>query len=611
MADRYWVGGTGSWASSTTNWSTTSGGSGGASVPTATDNVYFDANSGGGTCTVSQSGRTCLNLSFRGFSGTSDYTGTLAQSGTASIQISGSLTFAPPASMSITYAASSITLNSSASVTITFNGQTFPVALIIAGTGTFTCQDIIRVGGALNITQGIFTTTYDIYANSIGSTTPGLTKTFNVTGSASIYFTGTGNLITINTTNLTWNADVDYYITNSTATSKTLSFQSTYSTTKNINFGGSGSGILSLNIGFGNPTLIVTNTGGASINLTQSSLFTSVIFQPGTTASINQTTASRILTVSKDLTFTSSQGTTTVAPSSSFTVTFTGASTGIANITLAGKTLSTATVTCTGASVFNFLDDLSAGALTLSGGGTATYNISGTVTLGGGTATGNLTLTTGTLNCNTNTFNIAGFSSSSTTNVRTLNLGSGNASWTITTNFGWVCANNGPMNFIGGSGSNNSIYFTDTTNTTLTVSSSYLIPFDNVYFNRGTSTGTINFALSGTSMPTYTNFIDYGTAAHTITFQSSRTYTFENLSFQSSAGNIVTLTTSGGTVCNFVKSTSGYFLFDYLNVINNSATPAQNVWYGGYNSTLTNAPGWVKKGLFARNLSICGVGGWS
>ena len=36
MADRYWVGGAGTWnTTSTTNWSTASGGSSGASVPTA------------------------------------------------------------------------------------------------------------------------------------------------------------------------------------------------------------------------------------------------------------------------------------------------------------------------------------------------------------------------------------------------------------------------------------------------------------------------------------------------------------------------------------------------------------------------------------------------
>ena len=46
MADRYWVGGSGTWSSlNTSNWSTSSGGAGGASVPTAADNVFFDVNS--------------------------------------------------------------------------------------------------------------------------------------------------------------------------------------------------------------------------------------------------------------------------------------------------------------------------------------------------------------------------------------------------------------------------------------------------------------------------------------------------------------------------------------------------------------------------------------
>lgn len=59
MATRYWVGGTGTWdASSTTNWSATSGGAGGASAPVAADTVIFDSNSGTGTCTTA-SGSVC------------------------------------------------------------------------------------------------------------------------------------------------------------------------------------------------------------------------------------------------------------------------------------------------------------------------------------------------------------------------------------------------------------------------------------------------------------------------------------------------------------------------------------------------------------------------
>jgi hypothetical protein len=59
MATRYWVGGTGTWdASSTANWSLTTGGASGASAPTSADTVIFDSLSGTGTCTTA-SGSAC------------------------------------------------------------------------------------------------------------------------------------------------------------------------------------------------------------------------------------------------------------------------------------------------------------------------------------------------------------------------------------------------------------------------------------------------------------------------------------------------------------------------------------------------------------------------
>jgi fibronectin-binding autotransporter adhesin len=64
MADRYWVGGSGSW-SSTSKWSATSGGASGASVPTASDNAIFDANSGTAHYIVTVTDNaTCADLTF-------------------------------------------------------------------------------------------------------------------------------------------------------------------------------------------------------------------------------------------------------------------------------------------------------------------------------------------------------------------------------------------------------------------------------------------------------------------------------------------------------------------------------------------------------------------
>lgn len=66
MADRYWVGGTGTWDdTSTTVWSTTSGGSSGASVPTSADDVFFDQ-AGPYTVTTAVSERPCKSITVSG-----------------------------------------------------------------------------------------------------------------------------------------------------------------------------------------------------------------------------------------------------------------------------------------------------------------------------------------------------------------------------------------------------------------------------------------------------------------------------------------------------------------------------------------------------------------
>jgi len=70
MANRYWIGTSsfaGSWNYST-YWSTVSGGSGGASVPTSSDNVFFDSNSNDCELVNTEFGY-CNNLDCTGFSG--------------------------------------------------------------------------------------------------------------------------------------------------------------------------------------------------------------------------------------------------------------------------------------------------------------------------------------------------------------------------------------------------------------------------------------------------------------------------------------------------------------------------------------------------------------
>jgi hypothetical protein len=71
MANRFWVGGTGTWdAATTTHWSATSGGAGGASVPTSADDVLIDGSSGGGVISLGAGGVcACRSFSTTGFVG--------------------------------------------------------------------------------------------------------------------------------------------------------------------------------------------------------------------------------------------------------------------------------------------------------------------------------------------------------------------------------------------------------------------------------------------------------------------------------------------------------------------------------------------------------------
>ena len=70
MASKYWVGGTNNWnATEGTKWSLTSGGAGGQLIPSASDDVFFDAASGNITCTL-QADMTIKSINCTGFIGT-------------------------------------------------------------------------------------------------------------------------------------------------------------------------------------------------------------------------------------------------------------------------------------------------------------------------------------------------------------------------------------------------------------------------------------------------------------------------------------------------------------------------------------------------------------
>jgi hypothetical protein len=145
MANRYWVGGSATWDSTAgTKWATTSGGTGGAAVPTTSDDVFLDGSSGVVTVTVSGTAGT-KSLNCTGF------TGTLA--GTSTINMKESMTLSSGMTNTLT---GGFVFNGATSATITTAGIHVQ-RITVNGTGTWTLQDNVTFNatGVFEHTNGI------------------------------------------------------------------------------------------------------------------------------------------------------------------------------------------------------------------------------------------------------------------------------------------------------------------------------------------------------------------------------------------------------------------------------------------------------------------------
>lgn len=163
MADRYWVGGSNPWGGgfdSTSNWSTTSGGSGGASIPTSADNVFFNAASGSGSTWIYTSA-VCNNLI------TTGYTGTLVSQLQGYPWVYGTLTLGKSLDISPTLQSGiSQTFNPGGySITDLANGAS--TTIVCSGaltlTGTLFCNQsgqLTLVAGTTNVIPNLFIGAY-------------------------------------------------------------------------------------------------------------------------------------------------------------------------------------------------------------------------------------------------------------------------------------------------------------------------------------------------------------------------------------------------------------------------------------------------------------------
>ncbi len=252
MANRYWVGGTGNWSDDDNHWATSSGGSGGnGNIPTSSDNVIVDANSGfsgGGTISVDVSLGTSACLDFTCSSG---HSFTLA-SVNDNLQIYGSLTL--EAGVTTSGVMWFYFLATSTGKTITQGGATLDGGLFFNGAGGgWTLQDDIEIDNLFLHRQGTFDANdhnvtaggFDIYA-AVG-------KTVNLLMGSGTW-TATVADMTIGE-NYSWSVFIDgtVNITPETstikftdATSSEKSFWGSGKTYNNLWLSGAGTGVFSI-----------------------------------------------------------------------------------------------------------------------------------------------------------------------------------------------------------------------------------------------------------------------------------------------------------------------------------------------------------------------------
>lgn len=291
MANRYWVGGTGTWSTtSTTNWSSSSGGGGGASVPTSADSVFFDANSNTGTgaftvtCSSATGTLACLDFTASGLDGVMTFAGT---SGT--LYIYGSMSL-PASNFTFTrsFSSSNGTLNFASTTTgktITTNGVDLSTGSIyFSGIGGGWTLGSALTCASLNSEAGTFSTgasNYTLNATrlringgtvSLNASTVNLSEADNGFTSVFQYDSGTFNAGTsqINFTNAAYSKTTDtdaltiapggvtFYNVAFTGSNSTYSFPTidikTSATFNNLSFA-------SLGTTFGNLAIVVPATG--------------------------------------------------------------------------------------------------------------------------------------------------------------------------------------------------------------------------------------------------------------------------------------------------------------------------------------------------------------
>lgn len=467
MANRYWVGGSGTWnTTSTTNWATSSGGSAGASAPTAADDVFFDANSnvGTGAFTVTVSAAVCRNFN-AGSPTALDGAMTLAL-GTSTLTVSGSWTN-PATNFSITNGstAGQITFNATTAVTLTTNNITLNCTINFNGSGgtwtlggnTTSASDRTTslVQGTLDLNN--FTFTVGIFSSN---NTNVRSIAFGTTGRIVLAFSGAP------TTNLSMATATNFTFTGTSNISAAMNASRTF------NFGGT-AGATDSN----RPNLNITG-GNQLVTLTGS--FRQINFTGSTPSLGPQIVNCHGFTLAFAGTFTSA----TFNMVGSGTLTYNGRSISTLNILTPGIT---STLASAGQ---NATTTLTNGTLDLAG-----FTLTSTTTAATAAGTKNLTFNGGTLVCSAatttawNNANPTGFTTTAGAGTGTISMTSPAAKTFVGGGSTYNCTlRQGGVGTLTITGANT---FNDITRTSATASQ--------ITFPASTTTTVNNFTLSGTA----------------------------------------------------------------------------------------------------------------
>jgi hypothetical protein len=585
MADRYWVGGTGTWNITTTNWSASSGGASGASVPTVNDNVFFDNNSGGSgfivTCDVRYNpsissivfNRTALPMRFvlTTTSGAFAKTLTIANNW---VNNSGSLLTCDASNSSLDKNNRIVFYTSVAptgpkriktgNIQMGF-GFFMSAASGLSAIPTWTMEDNWIVVDPYSL-QGVVTSIYvdrysklDIGSNSISSNTftvEGILAssggTLTVTGSSYVSYTGTVSLIgtginALGQTTGSLNIIVDYAGGNTLTTAcETI----TPGYNANWTFKTTGNALLYARSA---PNVYTTPTVN---NMTFASTYTGTV----KTAANPYTNVTTGIYIYGNLNF---------GTSATYNVNqwaFRGGSGSVSNITTNGVNLNTAS--SANAIIVGAPGDLAVG---------PTVNITEN-----NTRLGRITVNVGTFNTNNYDMTISSLYTIST-EFKTINLGSS----TITLNdsaalkmsiSGYAGMNYGTSTLIL-SGSASAIYGSSTGNQIWNLVIAGAGPTTAGSYVRFYGITDIKNNLSSTITVPYTIYVDPYTVSTYLSVQ--------NFNISGTAGNLVNINVFGGVGQGRINMWTQNPTTDYLSIANtraNSYDNAYNYYYAGYNS---------------------------